>query len=150
MMLKTHSPIPQLDRERRRSLSRSPNRVESIPVEYDADVEHYNIGDDDETPPHTKQVISYLFANMPIPGKFLVEKAQALNVPKGCMYGVLKGGKSATFTDPTTRWKPSRRARPCRPTVPLSRMCTEAYVDRSSMMGYFPCRHAPSPAAAAR
>ena len=41
--------------------------------------------------------ISYLFTTPPLPGKFLIEKAQELGVPRGPLYGKLKAGHSVTF-----------------------------------------------------
>ena len=49
-----------------------------------------------------KQAISYIFTTPPIPGKFIVEKANELKIPRGPMYAQLKAGKSVTFTDPDT------------------------------------------------
>ena len=40
---------------------------------------------------------SYLFTTTPIPGKFQVDKAKALNIPPGKMYAQLKAGQSVTF-----------------------------------------------------
>jgi len=79
--------------------------VKSIPISYDVYdyPEHYDESDlSIQALPTTKQVVSYLFTTLPIPGKFLIDKAQALNVPKGPMCGQLKAGKSVTFIDPNT------------------------------------------------
>jgi ribonuclease Z len=70
--------------------------VKSIPIDYviqDASKESNQIN---------KQAVSYTFTTPPIPGKFLVEKATELKVPRGPMYAQLKAGKSVTFTDPET------------------------------------------------
>jgi len=81
--------------------------VKSIPISYDAS--HANDETYDERDLSTaallitKQAVSYLFATPPIPGKFLIEKAQALNVPRGPMYAQLKKGESVTFVDPDTK-----------------------------------------------
>jgi len=80
--------------------------VESVPVTYDAFdyPEHYDESDDAvQALPLTKQAVSYLFTTPPIPGKFLVERAQALGIPKGRLYGQLKAGKTVTFADPDTK-----------------------------------------------
>ncbi|KAL9181077.1 hypothetical protein ACHAXT_009882 [Thalassiosira profunda] len=79
--------------------------VLSVPVSYDDPdyPENYDEGDDRiQSFPVTKQAVSYLFTTPPLPGKFLIEKAQELNVPKGPMYSQLKAGKSVTFVDPAT------------------------------------------------
>jgi ribonuclease Z len=44
------------------------------------------------------QVLSFLFTTPPILGKFLPQKAAALGVPKGPLYGKLKNGQSISFT----------------------------------------------------
>lgn len=44
------------------------------------------------------QVMSYIFTTPPIQGKFLLERAKELGIPKGPLYGQLKNGKSVTFT----------------------------------------------------
>ncbi|KAL7531456.1 hypothetical protein ACHAWF_003780 [Thalassiosira exigua] len=72
-------------------------RVESVPITYEVDKD-----DGPNRAPMKKQAVSYLFTTPSIPGKFLVDKARALNVPKGPLYGRLKAGKSVTFVDPTT------------------------------------------------
>mmetsp|Transcript_19884 Transcript_19884/g.41926 ORF Transcript_19884/g.41926 Transcript_19884/m.41926 type:complete len:939 (+) Transcript_19884:151-2967(+) len=51
---------------------------------------------------HTpRQILSFLFTTPPIQGKFMIEKAKALGVPKGPLYGKLKSGKSVTFPSPS-------------------------------------------------
>ncbi|CAJ1907227.1 unnamed protein product [Cylindrotheca closterium] len=45
------------------------------------------------------QALSYIFTTPPIQGKFLVERAIALGIPKGPLFGQLKNGKSVTFTN---------------------------------------------------
>jgi ribonuclease Z len=70
--------------------------VRSIPVDY-------SVQDTcNESNHFTKQAVSYTFTTHPIPGKFLVEKANALKIPRGPMFAQLKAGKSVTFTDPET------------------------------------------------
>lgn len=70
--------------------------VRSIPIDYVLrDARH-------ESHCFTKQAMSYMFTTPPIPGKFLIEKATALRIPRGPMYADLKAGKSVTFTDPET------------------------------------------------
>lgn len=80
--------------------------VKSIPISYEPNnvIQHPEQCDESyNLPPSiTKQAVSYLFTTPPIPGKFLIDKAQALNVPRGPMYAQLKAGKSVTFTDPNT------------------------------------------------
>jgi len=51
------------------------------------------------------QALSYIFTTPPIQGKFLVDRAAALGIPKGPLFGQLKNGKSVTFTteDGTTK-----------------------------------------------
>ena len=63
--------------------------VKSIPIDYHAKE-------------FTKQAISYIFTTPPIPGKFLIEKANELKIPRGPMYAELKAGKSVTFIHPDT------------------------------------------------
>lgn len=80
--------------------------VKTIPIAYD-DVcdNHPNYDENDlstQPLPITKHAVSYLFTTPPIPGKFQIDKAKALNVPRGPMYAHLKAGKSVTFTDPNT------------------------------------------------
>jgi ribonuclease Z len=67
--------------------------VRSIPIDYTFDVHNESF---------TKQAVSYIFTTPPIPGKFLIEKANELKIPRGPMYSQLKSGKSVTFTDPVT------------------------------------------------
>ncbi len=43
------------------------------------------------------EILSFLFTTPPIQGRFLIEKAKSLGVPRGPMYGKLKSGKSVTF-----------------------------------------------------
>ena len=80
--------------------------VKSIPISYDANCQQPKSYDESDpaaqSVANTKQAVSYLFATPPIPGKFLIDKAKALNVPRGPMYAQLKAGKSVTFTDPDT------------------------------------------------
>ena len=83
--------------------------VKSIPVDYDENDIKYpqNVDANNDTstqnlPISKKQAVSYLFATPPLPGKFRLDKALALNVPRGPMYAQLKAGKSVTFIDPTT------------------------------------------------
>jgi ribonuclease Z len=47
----------------------------------------------------SKEVLSFLFTSPPIPGKFRADKAKALDIPKGPLYGELKSGKAVTFLD---------------------------------------------------
>ena len=44
-----------------------------------------------------RQVLSFLFTTPPIQGKFLADKAKALGIPPGPLYGKLKSGNSVTF-----------------------------------------------------
>eukprot|EP00536_Pseudo-nitzschia_multiseries_P004462 jgi/Psemu1/253636/estExt_Genewise1Plus.C_740055 len=48
-----------------------------------------------------RQILSFLFTTPPIQGKFLIEQAKALGVPKGPLYGQLKAGKAVTFSVPS-------------------------------------------------
>lgn len=43
--------------------------------------------------------ICYVCKSPPVPGKFDIQKAQDLKIPKGPMYGQLKSGKSITLED---------------------------------------------------
>lgn len=43
--------------------------------------------------------LSYIIKTPPIQGKFLIDKAIELNIPKGKLYSELKSGKSITFID---------------------------------------------------
>ena len=47
-----------------------------------------------------REILSFLFATPPIQGRFLIEKAKELGVPRGPLYGKLKGGQSVTFPKP--------------------------------------------------
>ena len=87
--------------------------VKSIPISYDDhddddDASSDNLDHADQqvrssqTPTRLKQAVSYLFTTPPIPGKFLIDKAQALGVPRGPLYAQLKSGKSVTFLDTIT------------------------------------------------
>jgi ribonuclease Z len=49
-----------------------------------------------------RQAVSYLFATPPLPGKFLLDKALALGVPKGPLFAQLKAGRTITFVDAKT------------------------------------------------
>jgi ribonuclease Z len=49
-----------------------------------------------------RQALSFIFTSPPIPGKFLIQKAIALNIPRGPLYTNLKNGKAVTFADPKT------------------------------------------------
>jgi ribonuclease Z len=49
-----------------------------------------------------QQTISYLFTTPPIPGKFEIEKATVLGIPKGPLFTQLKAGKTVTFIHPET------------------------------------------------
>mmetsp|Transcript_42264 Transcript_42264/g.47210 ORF Transcript_42264/g.47210 Transcript_42264/m.47210 type:complete len:900 (-) Transcript_42264:115-2814(-) len=51
---------------------------------------------------YSSQVLSFLFTTPPIPGKFLIKKAEALGIPKGPLYGQLKAGKTITFPHPSS------------------------------------------------
>jgi ribonuclease Z len=73
--------------------------VKSIPIDYIIQ-DQFN-----ESIKLVKQAVSYVFTTPPIPGKFLIEKAIELKIPKGPMYAELKAGKSVTFTDPETNDK---------------------------------------------
>ena len=44
---------------------------------------------------------SYICELTRVPGKFLPAKAQELGVPRGHLYGVLKGGQQITLQDGT-------------------------------------------------
>lgn len=52
-----------------------------------------------------RQILSFIFTTAPIQGKFLVERAKALGIPPGPLYGQLKNGKSVNFqsTDGTIK-----------------------------------------------
>ena len=47
----------------------------------------------------TDEYMSFIFTSPPVLGKFLIEKAKALNVPRGPLYAQLKNGKDVTFVD---------------------------------------------------
>ena len=47
------------------------------------------------------EILSFLFTTPPIQGRFLIEKAKALGVPRGPLYGELKAGKTVTFSRPS-------------------------------------------------
>lgn len=49
-----------------------------------------------------KSCLSYLITTAPIIGKFLPQRAMALGVPKGPLFGKLKAGQSVTFDHPET------------------------------------------------
>jgi ribonuclease Z len=51
---------------------------------------------------HYNQVLSFLFTTPPIAGRFLIEKAKALGIPKGPLYGQLKAGKTISFPNPSS------------------------------------------------
>ena len=51
---------------------------------------------------HSNQVLSFLFTTPPIAGKFLIEKAKALGIPKGPLYRRLKAGETITFPSPSS------------------------------------------------
>lgn len=44
-----------------------------------------------------RQLLSFIFTTPPIQGKFDVDRAKALGIPPGPLYGQLKSGKSVTF-----------------------------------------------------
>ncbi len=44
-----------------------------------------------------REILSFLFTTPPIQGRFLIEKAKELGVPRGPLYGKLKAGQSVTF-----------------------------------------------------
>ena len=48
--------------------------------------------------PYSREILSFLFTTPPIQGRFMIEKAKALGVPRGPLYGQLKAGKTVTFT----------------------------------------------------
>ena len=50
-----------------------------------------------------RQALSYIFTTPQIPGKFNIQKAIALGIPKGPLYSELKNGNAITFIDPKTR-----------------------------------------------
>lgn len=52
--------------------------------------------------PSGQQVLSYIFISPPVPGKFLVQKAIELGIPKGPLYAQLKNGIGITFIHPET------------------------------------------------
>lgn len=47
-----------------------------------------------------REILSFLFTTPPIQGRFLIEKAKELGVPRGPLYGKLKAGQSVTFPNP--------------------------------------------------
>jgi ribonuclease Z len=47
--------------------------------------------------PYSREILSFLFTTPPIQGRFMIEKAKALGVPRGPLYGQLKAGKTVTF-----------------------------------------------------
>ena len=70
--------------------------LKSIPIEYDCE------SVSSHSAPSKRHAMSFVFSTAPIPGKFLVNKANELNVPRGPMYAQLKAGKSVSFIDPAT------------------------------------------------
>ena len=79
--------------------------VRSVPISYDScDSSASDVADEPSirSLPMQKQAVTYLFTTPPIPGKFLIDKAQALNVPRGPLYAQLKAGKNVAFVDATT------------------------------------------------
>ena len=46
-----------------------------------------------------RELLSFLFTTPPVPGKFQPQIAAALGVPKGPLFGKLKGGQKVTFVD---------------------------------------------------
>ena len=46
--------------------------------------------------------VSYILRTSPVPGKFLIEKALALGIPKGPLYQQLKKGQNISFMDART------------------------------------------------
>ncbi|KAL3822251.1 hypothetical protein ACHAXA_005884 [Cyclostephanos tholiformis] len=77
--------------------------VRSIPVSYSITSSHTT----------TKQAVSYLFTTPPLPGRFLVDRARALGVPRGPLYAQLKAGKNITFIDPNTNEERTVRSGEC-------------------------------------
>lgn len=47
----------------------------------------------------SKQALSFVVHTPPVQGKFLIEKAIELGIPKGSLYGQLKAGKAVSFKD---------------------------------------------------
>ena len=84
--------------------------VKSIPISYNSYAQypqHYDttsiIQDQSSQPPSiTKQAISYIFTTPPLPGKFLINKAIELNIPRGPLYAQLKRGEDVTYIDSKT------------------------------------------------
>ncbi|OEU20485.1 Metallo-hydrolase/oxidoreductase [Fragilariopsis cylindrus CCMP1102] len=56
----------------------------------------------DSTIIQSKKLLSFLFTTPPIAGKFLIEKAKALGIPKGPLYRRLKAGETITFPNPSS------------------------------------------------
>lgn len=50
-----------------------------------------------------RQTLSYLFTTPPLVGKFLLQEAEKLGIPKGPLFAQLKAGKAVTFVHPTTQ-----------------------------------------------
>lgn len=46
---------------------------------------------------YSREILSFLFTTPPIQGRFMIEKAKSLGVPRGPLYGQLKAGKTVTF-----------------------------------------------------
>jgi ribonuclease Z len=71
--------------------------IESIVAHYQRSSDETVLNTNQDT--DTRQVLSFLFTTPSIPGKFLAEKAVALGIPRGPLYGELKAGKTVTFPD---------------------------------------------------
>ena len=79
-------------------------RVKSIPIAYSVP---------DEPTTMMKQAVSYLFTTPPIPGKFLIDKARVLGVPRGPLFAQLKAGNDVTYIDPITNTERNVRSDEC-------------------------------------
>lgn len=79
-------------------------RVKSIPIAFSVP---------DQPTTTMKQAVSYLFTTPPIPGKFLIDKALALGVPRGPLFAQLKTGNDVTYIDPSTNTERNVRSEEC-------------------------------------
>lgn len=77
-------------------------------------------GSAEDTVKSRRQVIAYLCETAGVQGKFLVEKAKALNIPPGPLYGQLKAGNTVQLPDGRTirpgrwcRYRQQQGQRPC-------------------------------------
>lgn len=99
----------QTKKGHRKKKKKGSGNEESLHVQSIAsEIDDFNRKKDSSKRPRTEgchQVLSFIFTTPPIQGKFLVERAKALGIPPGPLYGHLKNGISVTFqsTDGTSK-----------------------------------------------